>query len=469
MLAAQLMEKEPLTLNLAGLVIILAHTYYIFNYLKDRFLFIVYMLALCSMYTRDNFGGVTLIPLIILIEYYLTKGKLIIKDSFVRICLGILILVNFAGYVLKNPLDIKNLIQSAVIFSGIIITFIFIQNYRFKRSHPKIIIKVVTIISLMSFLAAVNQKFVFYDTNWSLLGGKAHASVSMISVLFYGRMPSLLADYELFAEYSLLIFIVTFSIIVDRKTMAFFKLGNTPYVLLVISVLNMFITGTRAAILLAILFVLAFSLVRYRAYLNKTAGKLILIAVFAVPGILLFSEQIGIDQIIERFKLINIQNITVENIRTGEEMNREIVYKIGYKRLAEKNWLIGFGYGREEGNSMAWHGTVFSPHRAHIRDFHSLYLSIPMIYGWIGSIAYIALVLYISIILFRKYFASQNSPISGIVLGFAFMFLFFLMDQYKINSLRYYNYHFLIWILMGLALSVFNLKTQTIENSVVDE
>ena len=469
LVVAQLMEKESLMVNLAGLVIILAQSYYIFNYLKDRFLFITYLLMLCTIYTRDNFGGVTLVPFIILIEYYVTRGRLVIKDNFVRICLYVLILANFAGYLVKNPQDVKNLVQSVVIFTGIIITFIFIQNFSFKRSHPKIIFTVVTLISIFSFLAALNQKFVFYDTNWSLLGGRANTSVSMISTLYFGRMPSLLADYELFAELSLLIFIVTFCVIMDRRTMKFFDLGNMPYILLVFSVLNMFITGTRAAILLVVLFIIAFSLIRFRAYLSKTAGKLILIGIIAIPGVLLFGKQLGVDQIIERFKLINIQNITVENIRTGEKLNREIVYRIGYKRLAEENWLIGFGFGREEGNSMAWYGTGLSAYRGHIRDFHSLYLSIPMIYGWIGSFAYIVLVLYISFILFRKYLTSQNSPLSGIVLGFAFMFLFFLMDQYKINSLRFYNYHFLIWILMGLALSVFNQKPRTIEDPVVDE
>jgi hypothetical protein len=77
-----------------------------------------------------------------------------------------------------------------------------------------------------------------------------------------------------------------------------------------------------------------------------------------------------------------------------------------------------------------------------------------MIYGWFGGFAYLLLVVYTIFILVKKILLFKDNPLNSLMIGFAFMFLFFLVNQMKINSLRIYNYHYLIWMLMGLAASI---------------
>jgi hypothetical protein len=133
------------------------------------------------------------------------------------------------------------------------------------------------------------------------------------------------------------------------------------------------------------------------------------------------------------------------------------VYAEGYERISEENWVLGYGFGLSSSNDLAWFSKAEVQGRS-IRDFHSLYLSIPMIYGWIGSITYLMLIIYILFLSFKRYYMTSDSPLSGINFAFSFLFVFFLFNQIKINSLRVYNYHYLIWILMGLALAFTNLK-----------
>ncbi len=79
-----------------------------------------------------------------------------------------------------------------------------------------------------------------------------------------------------------------------------------------------------------------------------------------------------------------------------------------------------------------------------------------MIYGWIGGMAYLVLVLYIIAKIIKNYIKEGRNPLRGFALGLSFVFIFFLINELKINSLRVYNYHFLIWILLGITVSVSN-------------
>jgi hypothetical protein len=59
--------------------------------------------------------------------------------------------------------------------------------------------------------------------------------------------------------------------------------------------------------------------------------------------------------------------------------------------------------------------------------------------------------------------------LKSIILGFALVLIFFLVNQTKINSLRLYNYHYLIWALLGFAVSITNVKSCFNENPETDE
>lgn len=468
MIAAQLVQSENDLIVVGGLLFLVLFSYYILEYVNDHFLFILVILSLCLMNTSDTLGGITVIPFLLLLNHIRNYKMFVLENRILRILLIILIVTNFLGYFLKNTTDVSTRLQSAIIFCGAILTFLFVQRLSITKSRFALFIKMATVLSFILFAVSVNQKFVIIDTSLPILGAVRYPSVSSLSHAFYGRFPSLVGDYEIFAEISLLMFILSFCIVITKQSITYFNLGNFPIVLLFISFLNILMTGTRSAFLLSFVFIFIFFLFKIRLlFLNSTLRSFLIILLF-LPFILFLGKRVGLDIILERLNEINTKNISIQNLKSGEEMNRDIVYAAGYKRLAQDNWLVGYGFGRVDSNKIAWFGYAQESNaNAIIEDFHSLYLSLPMIYGWIGGLSYLLMLVYIIILLFIKYFKERGAPFEGVTLGYAFVFLFFLIDQIKINSLRYYNYHLLIWILMAFALSFLRIRNAEDEDTVV--
>jgi len=451
---AQLLGSSQTSHIIVGLLMLFVHTFIIFNYLKDSFLFILYLFFMCLINSSDKLGGILLAPLVNLLWYYWVPGRLKIKDKLAQLFIIILVTSCFLGYLVKNDSGNFEIFQSIIICLGTILVLIYVMNYEFTREKISLFIKTLTFVSALMLAVSINQKFIIIDSSQVLLGAvSGFHNVSSLSAAFEGRIPSLLGDYELFSEFSLLIFILSFCLLLDRKTISYFDLGNFPFMLMFISFLNLLITGTRSSFLLVFLFIPLYYMFRMKSFFS--GRNLILLATIAIliPVFLQYGNLVGFDIIIKRLKEIDLERIGIENIQSGEEMNRSIVYAFGYKRLEEENWLLGYGLGTANSNGMAWvNGS------SEITDFHSLYLCIPMIYGWVGSTAYFAMLLYVLFTVFKRYFMFSASPLNSFFLGFGLLFIFFLINQAKINSLRLYNYQLLIWMMIGIALSLSRVK-----------
>lgn len=454
--------------NIIGLALLCLHAIYIYYYLHDSFLFFIYIFSLSIVHTTDKIGGIVLVPfLIFLFSFFQNPKQFKLNDKIIRLCLIILVIVNILGYLINNTIQIFEILGSFIIFFGSILSFLFIQNFKFSKSQINIIIKIFTLISVLLFIVALNQKYVLINSNFVLLGGNSASSVSLINNNYSGRLPSLFLDYELFSEFALLMFILSMILLVNGQTTKYLKVGIYPLLLAFFSFLNMLITGTRSSILLTGIFILILFIFKFRNVFTVKTFLFILIIAGLTPLFIKNAHLIGLDVLIDRMNEINIKNLSVSNITTGEEINRAYVYAAGYQRMSERNWIIGYGYGTGKSNALAWFGDTHYITTQRFKDFHSLYLCIPMIYGWFGGAAYLFLIIYIIILTMKKYIISITDPVNNIALAFSLLFVFFLINQIKINSLRLHNYHFLIWLLMGFALSVINLKTEVHEDSLV--
>lgn len=453
---------------LSGLVLLIIHSliiYYVFN---DQFLYLIYLFSLCIMNTSDKMGGIVLAPTVIFISCIFSPGRFEVKDKFIKSSIFILLMTTYLGYIIKNKADMMDIMQSFIIFTGCLLTFVYIQNFKFTINHINLIFKTFTFCSILLFFVALNQKFVFIDTSIPLLGSESwDSTVSEVGIYYGNRMPSLLFDYELFQELSLLFFILAFTIMADKKSMAFFRFKAGPAILVLISFLNMILTGTRSGFLLLFGFLLIFVWLRIKNFFSSQVWILILFLAILIPIVVNYGEVFGLDYLINRFKEIDLRNVGLRNIISGEEMNRAYVYAEGYKRLAEENWLLGFGYGTGQSNNLAWFSNLGATGMIEIRDFHSLYICMPMIYGWIGGVTYLFIIIYLIILLFQKFLKFSDSPLGSLILGLALLFFFFLLNEIKINSLRIYNYHFMIWILMGFGFSISRIKSISDEGSLV--
>ena len=97
---------------------------------------------------------------------------------------------------------------------------------------------------------------------------------------------------------------------------------------------------------------------------------------------------------------------------------------------------------------------------------HNLYLALPMMYGWVGALAYILLFL---VVVFRLLAAVRRYPFSNLstvtCLGFLVSLAFFLIDEVKSgNAVQTINYGMVVWIWLGLGLAAYRtLKVEALE------
>jgi len=114
--------------------------------------------------------------------------------------------------------------------------------------------------------------------------------------------------------------------------------------------------------------------------------------------------------------------------------------------------LIGYGWSTYPNNRAAWFGTV-EQERA---DPHSLYYSLPMLFGWSGSLAFLILITSpIWFGLFKLHRSSlYDAETRRIGWTFVLVFILFMVNEYKQAFLISSNYFFIIMVWSGLAVSI---------------
>ena len=101
----------------------------------------------------------------------------------------------------------------------------------------------------------------------------------------------------------------------------------------------------------------------------------------------LFGSFINLDYSLSEFDELSDFRFTEKQIIYGYGINRNNVFEMALARLNEQSWIIGYGWGNTERNKIAW-GITSHPE---IADYHNLYYSMPMIFGWIGVLIIIFL------------------------------------------------------------------------------
>ena len=132
-----------------------------------------------------------------------------------------------------------------------------------------------------------------------------------------------------------------------------------------------------------------------------------------------------LDFILER---INNEPDFIENILknpiTGKGTSREIGFTLGLQRLSDEPWIIGYGWAVGSGNKMAWFGGSLTGWARQRADPHSLYYAIIPIFGWIGAVAFILLILNL---IFSLYKTTKKIKIKDSLLFPLSIGLFFLL------------------------------------------
>jgi hypothetical protein len=177
-----------------------------------------------------------------------------------------------------------------------------------------------------------------------------------------------------------------------------------------------------------------------------TAGSLIL---FKFVGIQ------SLDEVLDKFGMLDTSSMNLKSIVSGESINREYNFETGTRRLGEASWFIGYGYNLPENNVESMRNKGNADESV---DYHNLYLTLPIYYGWFGAIAYLLMVVGTWTRVFFCYLRSRktNHFLVAVALGMSLLWGVMLVNEFKISFTRNPSYFMLTWFWLGWTHSVAN-------------
>ncbi len=354
------------------------------------------------------------------------------------------------GIFYVNPSGMGDKISYAVVFLSFVLFFSIAKSIVFNISFFKLFTAIVLVIAVMQFVICVNQRFEITHVNLPFFPTQElndepdndlrEEGLDTNKVRNWGSV----GDFEAFGEVNAMLFIFYFTFLVrEGKTVRKLKLLTPIRLILVFTVLCVLLSGTRSSLLMAGGFVFLIYLFNLKKLLNWKffSGLALLLLLFLVSFNFIYTK-LGLDTLATRMNILAESNVDVS---TGEGINRKGPYDMGFEALNSSSHMIGNGYAF--GKDYQYINNSGSNSIAFM-DAHNLYLTLPLYFGWIGSVIILLLLIYP---------VYKGSRIKGMLgLPFALMWLSFLLNQFKIVFIRHPNYESLIFVLLGLTYAYCN-------------
>ncbi len=426
-------------------------------FLKNRHRLFGFLLALfvCVHFAfADNQGGLwSYVICSVFLLMKLLKNQKTFSFASVPRMINWLILVFFALQCLGlflNPYSFETNLQSLIVASSQILVFYSFASIFMSLKRVKLFFTAWFLTGSWVFFIALNQHFHWLITPSPLLP-QFGISMSPTPAGSFGNS-------ELFAEYFCLVFVISLNFIVySREILHLYIKPIYSYVMLLFAVGALIMSSSRSSILLtggALVIIFMMNVSQLFAAQNIRRTALLLFIVFSsIVFILAFGSFFSLEKVNADFERLDPSALNFQSIVSGKGINRDYVYDMAYKRLDEQSWWIGYGYGIPKNNRMSLGLT-----KVMVSDFHSLYLSLPIFYGWLGGAAYVLLVIFTALRAFRCFLRNrrQRHYIVPIVFGLAIAWGIFLVDQFVISVTRNATYFLLTWILLGLTHALIN-------------
>ena len=275
------------------------------------------------------------------------------------------------------------------------------------------------------------------------------------SELTFGRTTGLYAingTSPLVGEYSFILFVIGFYLLVKYKNFHHFGISRLQVAIQCgISAVIMLLSANRSTFLLSIIYIFILFVLSFRTGLvSPLRLGLFILLVYLI--IYLLSPLIKLDYIFERLEKVDYKEISIESINTGEGINRTTAFDIGKYMLRRENWFVGYGWNNLSQNRFAWFGA-----KDYFRsDPHSLYYALPMLFGWVGSAAFIFFILYVT--LRKPYNIYSNNESRTYVKQLSFMFslniCLLMINNIKQGFICSANQFMFVMIILGITYSV---------------
>jgi len=456
-----LQQYGPNTIVRAGsFIFLMAVSSYVVLIRRDIFAFVMTIYVASHFSYGDNHGGLwnLLAVVVVSIFFPFIYNNVSVRGGsiLIRGLLGIFILSNVAGWVIVNPLPLESLVKGIAAFFGYMLIFYLSSNISITKERVKIYISIVTVLIIYQFIISIFQYYQLADWSSPIVGGNTLGTMVVTEV---NRPVGTIQHFELFAEYAVLMSCLLVPMLSSSTTKKELRLSYLQIIaVLIVCCGIVIITSVRAAAILMVLTIVLYYLLlvsRFIKSLDKISQQLKLAMIFMVV-FPVASIYVGYKELKDDFNNVDIENITIQNVISGKAINRGPLIVAALNRIESESWILGFGSGTIQSNQWAWFGYDPERRRPPAAGYHNLYLSIIMVYGWIGAFAFLGIVLTIVFKLLVICIKNRRnkSYLVILALGMGIMWCIFLIDEYKISILRNSNYQMIIWILLGLSYSL---------------
>ena len=359
---------------------------------------------------------------------------------------------NMVGWLFISTTSLIMRIEGFIMLSSYMLTFVFISNIKITPFQLRRFFNLLFIISIYLFITAINQRFGFIESKLPFLPPKSITDDGLIGLTT--NSSSVFGNSELYGEYCVLILILTLSAVKSKALIRlFFSKTFYPYIIILLSILGTLLSGSRASVLLAVFAILiVFSLNLLSLKISKNYLRLLFLSSIFAGFFIIFSFDLGIDSSKKDFEQLDQTSFSIQSVISGESINRYETFVEAVSRLNAESWFFGNGLGPLESNMIAWWG--YSENTPYV-DFHNLYYTLPMLYGYIGSFVFLLIILraiFLSIKSRKK--ISKGFYLKPILIIMPFFWILFLLDEWKISMLRNANYHMLVWMFLGLNMAI---------------
>ncbi|WP_179222995.1 O-antigen ligase family protein [Pontibacter ummariensis] len=412
-------------------------------------------LFFCNHFVFGNEkGGVfNLAALLALIMYSVYDQRFImLKSSFSKANLSFLFLLvvcQLLSLVANQSASFDAKVSAFFIFLSLVVLILFLSKIKIENSDYVRFIEVQFFFSIYLLVVSLNQKFEFIPFNSQLI--PKFTDVEFEFNVF--RSSGTFLNFEAYAEYSLsmiaLLLPGVFSGSFKKVSLKFYLVCVT---IIVISISGIFLSVTRSSFLLLPL-VLVFILYKVRKRVKVKAVVPFITAVIFFFVVNSYVQIFDISAFAERSSKMNLSSLSITDIASGSEMNRGSIFAYAFKRIEQNGGYIGEGYFTtvDDYKSVHFHRAI-----GPFADYHNLYLSSIVIWGYLGAfflVSLFVLPLYKGFVSFSKTSKNKSYDVD-LLLGFNVLFVFFLINQYKIQFVRESNYLMVVMIFLVLYCSI---------------
>ncbi len=407
-----------------------------------------------------KFGGNYNISAFASIVFYMAiNGKITfttssVLDKSIKTALLLWLIMDFLSVTGGNTFPAGIELQNFFAFGMMLFLFYFLSKMPLTENNIYKIILIICIFFSYEFIVAVNQKYVFYYSPFPFFPNIDENIEFDLNIV---RSGSTLNNFEAFAEFcASLIGLLLPGILSGsslKKNKFYFYLSLFTILIALISIV---LSGTRSSILLLpMIFISAVIMLG-----KRLKSRIIVLLIVGSTGLFLLNNiYTFIDTSVFQERTeesVDFQHMTLESIINGDQLNRGGLFPYAMDQVKKTNPFIGRGYFVSPDEYRLVHFGKEQNNMAGVSDYHNLYMSSYVMWGPWGFLCMMFLFIHSLVAGWKTYWSIRKKDhfTTDTLLGFNILFLFLLVNQFKIQFIRDINYFTIILLMLVFYISL---------------